>query len=84
MYPEIFYSNTFTLLAEVEVGKHFYWNIAGFLVHGQFDLVSGRYIVDAKSIMGIFSLDLSKEITLRVEDCDNVDALKEELKSFTA
>jgi F-type H+-transporting ATPase subunit a len=35
MYPEIFYSNTFTLLAEVEVGKHFYWNLAGFLVHGQ-------------------------------------------------
>jgi hypothetical protein len=31
MYPEIFYSNTFTLLAEAEVGKHFYWNIAGFL-----------------------------------------------------
>jgi F-type H+-transporting ATPase subunit a len=35
MYPEIFYSNTFTLLAEAEVGKHFYWNIAGSLVHGQ-------------------------------------------------
>ena len=35
MYPEIFYSNTFTLLAEASVGKHFYWNIAGFLVHGQ-------------------------------------------------
>jgi len=39
MYPEIFYSNTFTLLAEVEVGKHFYWNIAGFLVHGQVLLI---------------------------------------------
>jgi len=39
MYPEIFYSNTFTLLAEVEVGKHFYWNIAGFLVHGQVFIV---------------------------------------------
>ena len=35
MYPEIFYSNTFTLLAEVGVGKHFYWNLGGFLVHGQ-------------------------------------------------
>ena len=35
MYPENFYSNAFTLLAEAEVGKHFYWNIAGFLVHGQ-------------------------------------------------
>ena len=29
-----------------------------------FDLVSGRYVIDAKSIMGIFSLDLSKPITL--------------------
>jgi F-type H+-transporting ATPase subunit a len=35
MYPEFLYSNTFTLLAEAEVGKHFYWNIAGQLIHGQ-------------------------------------------------
>lgn len=32
------------------------------------DLVSGRYIVDAKSIMGIFSIDLSKPIELRIYD----------------
>ena len=31
-----------------------------------FDLVSGRYVIDAKSIMGIFSLDLSKPIYLNV------------------
>ena len=31
-----------------------------------FDLVSGRYLIDAKSIMGIFSLDLSKPINLNV------------------
>ena len=37
------------------------------------DLTSGRYIVDAKSIMGIFSLDLSKPIKVEVhnEDADN-------------
>ena len=35
MYPDNFYSSTFTLLADAEVGKHFYWNIAGNLVHGQ-------------------------------------------------
>jgi F-type H+-transporting ATPase subunit a len=35
MYPENFYSSTSTLLAEAEVGKHFYWNLFGFLVHGQ-------------------------------------------------
>ena len=31
-----------------------------------FDLVSGRYVIDAKSIMGIFSLDLSKPINLSI------------------
>jgi len=35
MYADSFYSSTFTLLGEAEVGKHFYWDIAGFLVHGQ-------------------------------------------------
>lgn len=34
------------------------------------DLVSGRYAVDAKSIMGIFSLDLSKPIELNIHTDD--------------
>ena len=33
---------------------------------GDFDLVSERYVVDAKSIMGIFSLDLGKPLTLQI------------------
>lgn len=33
-----------------------------------FDLVSGRYVIDAKSIMGIFSLDLSNPLQLEIED----------------
>ena len=37
------------------------------------DLVSGRYAVDAKSIMGIFSLDLSKPITLNAHTDDAAD-----------
>jgi len=45
------------------------------------DLTSGRYVVDAKSIMGIFSLDLSKPITLEVHN-DDCDALIEELKPY--
>jgi phosphotransferase system HPr-like phosphotransfer protein len=36
------------------------------------DLVSGRYVVDAKSLLGILSLDLSKEITC--EMCTDSDA----------
>ncbi|MBE6565457.1 MAG: HPr family phosphocarrier protein [Ruminococcaceae bacterium] len=40
------------------------------------DLISGRYIVDAKSIMGIFSLDLLNPITLSAhsDDCDQLFA----------
>lgn len=33
-----------------------------------FDLVSGRYVIDAKSIMGIFSLDLSGPLQVQIED----------------
>jgi phosphotransferase system HPr-like phosphotransfer protein len=40
------------------------------------DLVSGRYAVDAKSIMGIFSLDLSKPITLNIHSEDSAEAEK--------
>ena len=43
------------------------------------DLTSGRYIVDAKSIMGIFSLDLSKPIKVEVHK-DNADAFISEIK----
>lgn len=45
------------------------------------DLSSGRYIVDAKSIMGIFSLDLLKPIVLTAHS-DDCDALMSELKQF--
>lgn len=38
-----------------------------------FDLISGRYVIDAKSIMGIFSLDLSKPIDLNIHAEDNLD-----------
>lgn len=45
------------------------------------DLVSGRYIVDAKSIMGIFSLDLAKPIVANIYS-DDCDSLLEEIKKF--
>ena len=34
------------------------------------ELLSGKYIVNAKSIMGIFSLDLSKPIKVQVHADD--------------
>ncbi|MCR4782281.1 MAG: HPr family phosphocarrier protein [Lachnospiraceae bacterium] len=47
-----------------------------------FDLISGRYVIDAKSIMGIFSLDLSKPIDLTIHSEENVDAILEKLSPF--
>lgn len=48
-----------------------------------FDLVSGRYVIDAKSIMGIFSLDLSKPIDLNIHaDGDKLDEVLSVLKSY--
>ena len=47
-----------------------------------FDLVSGRYVIDAKSIMGIFSLDLSKPIDLNIQADDNVDEIMAMLKPY--
>ena len=47
-----------------------------------FDLVSGRYVIDAKSIMGIFSLDLSKPIDLNIHSETNVDEILEVLEKY--
>ena len=47
-----------------------------------FDLVSGRYVIDAKSIMGIFSLDLSRPINLNIHATDNLDKILEVLEPY--
>lgn len=47
-----------------------------------FDLVSGRYVIDAKSIMGIFSLDLSKPIDLNIHNEDSIDQILDMLKPY--
>ena len=48
-----------------------------------FDLVSCRYVIDAKSIMGIFSLDLSKPIDLNIHAEENVEAVLDVIKAYT-
>ena len=45
------------------------------------DLISGRYAIDAKSIMGIFSIDLSKELKL-VAHTDDTAELEESISDF--
>ena len=47
-----------------------------------FDLISGRYVIDAKSIMGIFSLDLSKPIELTIHESDEMDEILKIIQSY--
>ena len=47
------------------------------------DLRAGRHVVDAKSILGIFSLDLSRPITLEIYS-DDCEALLKEIQPFLA
>lgn len=49
---------------------------------GEFDLISDNYIIDAKSIMGIFSLNLKNPLKLEVNNVPNVDELENLLKKF--
>ena len=48
---------------------------------GDIDLSSGRYVVDAKSIMGIFSLDLMNPITMTVHK-ENCEDILDDLKAY--
>ena len=47
-----------------------------------FDLISGRYVIDAKSIMCIFSLDLSKPIELTIHESDEIDEILKVLQPY--
>ena len=48
------------------------------------DLGSGRYVIDAKSIMGIFSFDLTKPLTVCIhsDNADDIKRFNEEMKDF--
>ena len=67
-------------LNSIEKVKSFVNAITRFDV--DFDLASGRYVIDAKSIMGIFSLDLSKPIDLNIHANEEMDAILEVLKPY--
>ena len=53
------------LLESIDDAKQFVHTISSY--DGDFALLSGKYIVDAKSILGLFSVDLSKSVTLRID-----------------
>ena len=62
-------------LGSIDKVKSFVNDITKF--DSDFDLVSGRYVIDAKSIMGIFSLELSKPINLNIHgDEDNAEIME--------
>lgn len=52
-------------LSSIDDVKQFVQTITMF--DGDFELISGKYIVDAKSILGLFSVDLSKPVVLRID-----------------
>lgn len=49
---------------------------------GDFDLVSDKYVIDAKSIMGIFSLDLKNSLRLDIHSNSNFDNPEKILKEY--
>ncbi|TCK98393.1 PTS HPr component family protein [Natranaerovirga hydrolytica] len=67
-------------LSSIDKVKSFVNTISKF--NCEFDLISGRYVIDAKSIMGIFSLDLSKPIELQIHTNDEKDEVLEALKEY--
>lgn len=67
-------------LGSIDKVKSFVNDISRF--DNDFDLVSGRYVIDAKSIMGIFSLDLSKPVDLNIHSENNIDQILEVLKKY--
>ncbi len=67
-------------LNSIDKVKNFVNDITKF--DSDFDLVSGRYVIDAKSIMGIFSLDLSKPITLNIHNDKEMDKILETLSPY--
>ena len=69
-------------LNSIDKVKSFCNDIAKF--DAEFDLVSGRYVIDAKSIMGIFSLDISKPIELNIHAESGIDEIMATLKPYLA
>lgn len=67
-------------LNSIDKVKSFVNDISGF--NAEFDLVSGRYVIDAKSIMGIFSLDISKPIDLNIHTEDNLEDIMAALAPY--
>ena len=49
---------------------------------GEFDLLQDRYVIDAKSQLGIFSLDISRPIRLLIHSDENLDQILESISAY--
>jgi phosphotransferase system HPr-like phosphotransfer protein len=69
------------LLDSIDKVNHFVNTLAQF--NQDVDLARGKYVVDAKSIMGIFTMDLSKPVTLRTNANEKAaDEIFESVKQY--
>ena len=74
-------TETEVLLNNIDKVKSFVMTVSKF--DTDMDLVSGRYTIDAKSIMGIFSMDLSRPIVLKIyDDGDEAAEILKALKDY--
>lgn len=68
------------LINTVDKVKSFVRDITRF--EYEFDLVSGKYVVNAKSIMGVFSLDIGKPICLQINTEDSTEEIMDVLSAY--
>ena len=75
--------DTYVSLGTIESVKNFVTKITEF--EEDFDLIQGKYVIDAKSVLGIFSIDLSKPVLLRINaEGDRLEQIKKAVKEFEA
>lgn len=87
MYTKTYITGGFMTMKTVQISLNSIDKVKSFVneitkFDYDFDLVSGRYVIDAKSIMGIFSLDLSKPIDLNIHAEDDSDVILQALKPY--
>ena len=73
--------DTYVSLGTIESVKKFVTKISEF--DEDFELICGKYVIDAKSILGIFSIDLSKPVLLRINaEGERLEQIKKAVKEF--
>lgn len=69
------------LINTIDKVKDFVATVSAF--NADMDIVSGRYTINAKSILGLFSLDLSKPVRLYIDGTpEEIEKIKEALASY--